>query len=68
MDIASIIGTVLGVGLLGTAMYMAADTGGLSIGLYWDGVSAIIVLGGSLAATAIAFPLPKVIAVQFPAI
>jgi len=63
MDIASIVGTVLGVGLLGTAMYMAADTGGLSIGLYWDGVSAIIVLGGSLAATAIAFPLPKVIAV-----
>ena len=31
MDIASIIGTILGVGLLGTAMYMAADTGGLCI-------------------------------------
>ena len=63
MDIASIVGTLLGVGLLGTAMFLAADTGGLYVGLYWDMTSAIIVLGGSLAATAIAFPLPKVIAV-----
>ena len=63
MDIASIVGTILGVILLGTAMFMAADTGGLSVALYWDSTSAIIVLGGSLAATAIAFPLPKVIAV-----
>ena len=63
MDIASIIGTILGVGLLGAAMFMAASAGGLSVGLYWDSTSAIIVLGGSLAATAIAFPLPKVIAV-----
>jgi len=63
MDIASIVGTFLGVALLGTAMFLAADGGGLSVGLYWDSTSAIIVLGGSLAATAIAFPLPKVIAV-----
>lgn len=63
MDIASIIGTILGVVLLGGAMFMAASAGGLSVGLYWDLTSAIIVLGGSLAATAIAFPLPKVIAV-----
>ena len=53
MDIASIVGTLLGVGLLGTAMFLAADTGGLSVGLYWDMTSAIIVLGGSLAAIAI---------------
>ena len=63
MDIASIVGTLLGVILLGTAMFLAADAGGLSVALYWDSTSAIIVLGGSLAATAIAFPLPKVIAV-----
>ena len=63
MDIASIVGTILGIVLLGGAMFMAASAGDLSVGLYWDLTSAIIVLGGSLAATAIAFPLPKVIAV-----
>lgn len=63
MDIASIVGTLLGVGLLGGAMFMAAGQSGLSIALYADLNSAIIVLGGSLAATAIAFPLPKVISV-----
>ena len=53
MDIASIVVTLLGVVLLGVAMFMAADGGGLSVGLYWDSTSAIIVLGGSLAAIAI---------------
>ena len=63
MDIASIAGTGLGVALVGLAMFLAASQGGLSMMLYVDAVSAIIVLGGSLAATAIAFPLDKVISV-----
>lgn len=63
MDLASIIGTLLGVGLIAFAMFLAASAANLSMALYVDPVSAIIVLGGSLAATAIAFPLDKVISV-----
>lgn len=56
MDLSTIIGTVLGFGLLAVVGIM---TGGLL--LYWDLTSLIVVVGGASAATLIRWPIPKFI-------
>ena len=60
MDIATIIGLVLGIGLIGGSMFLAGLNYGLSIGNFWNLESMMIVLGGTLSATAIAFRLNEV--------
>ena len=60
MDIATIIGLVLGIGLIGGSMFLAGLNYGLSIGNFWNLESMMIVLGGTLSATAIAFRLEEV--------
>ena len=60
MDIATIIGLVLGIGLIGGSMFLAGLSYGLSIGNFWNLESMMIVLGGTLSATAIAFRLNEV--------
>ena len=57
MNLATIIGFVLGLGLISYASYAAAADAGLSIMKLWSGISLLIVVGGALAATAIAFKL-----------
>jgi len=56
MDIATIIGIVLGSGLVVTAILMRSG-----LGAFIDPASAAIVLGGTAAATLIAFPLGHVV-------
>jgi len=56
MDIATIIGIVLGIGLLLGAILMKG-----SLGAFIDPASAAVVLGGTVAAALIAFPLPRVL-------
>lgn len=56
MDIATIIGLLLGVGLLGSAMSMGA--GGLSS--FVDFPSILVVIGGTTAGTLVMFPLAAV--------
>jgi chemotaxis protein MotA len=60
MDFATIIGLFLGVGLIGTGMYLGSVQQGVPISKFFEIVSLMIVLGGTLAATAIAFPLNEV--------
>tara|TARA_B100000029_G_scaffold513279_1_gene612306 strand:+ start:1492 stop:2286 length:795 start_codon:yes stop_codon:yes gene_type:complete len=60
MDIATIIGLVLGIGLIGGSMFLAGLSYGLSIANFWNLESMMIVLGGTLSATAIAFRLNEV--------
>jgi len=57
MDIATIIGLVLGVGLLGSAMSLGA--GGLSS--FIDVPSVLVVIGGTIAGTLIMFPISSVL-------
>ena len=57
---ATIIGLVLGIGLIGGSMFLAGLNYGLSIGNFWNLESMMIVLGGTLSATAIAFRLNEV--------
>ena len=61
MNLGALIGLVMGLVILLTAAIIgSANTGGL--GSLWDGISLAIVLGGAIAATCIAYPLPDVIA------
>ena len=62
MNLGTIIGLVLGMGLMGLASVLGAAGAGVSIVALWDLVSLLIVFGGSLAATAIAFRLSQVVA------
>ena len=62
MNLGTIIGLVLGLGLMGLASVLGAAGAGVSIIALWDLVSLLIVFGGSLAATAIAFRLSQVLA------
>ena len=57
MNIATIIGFILGLLLIGYASYAAAADVDLTVMKLWSGISLLIVVGGSLAATAIAFKL-----------
>jgi len=63
MNIATIIGFILGMALLGYASYAAAAEVDLTVMKLWSGVSLLIVVGGSLAATAIAFKLSEVLSI-----
>ena len=61
MNIGALIGLVLGVGILGFAAFMGATDQGVAMGKLWDYISLLIVVGGSLAATCIAYPLSDVL-------
>ena len=61
MNIGALVGLILGFGVLGyAAITGSATTGGM--GSLWDLTSLLIVVGGAMAATCIAFPLPDFIA------
>ena len=60
MDIATIIGSILGIGLIGGSMLFTSLNYGLSMQAFWNLESMMIVLGGTLSATAIAFRLNDV--------
>jgi chemotaxis protein MotA len=61
MNLATLIGLVLGIVLIGYASALSAAGAGLGLGALWDLVSLLIVVGGALAATAIAFKLSEVL-------
>ena len=61
MNFGTIIGLILGMALMGLASYMGASGAGVPITSLWDPTSVLIVFGGSLAATAIAFKMSQVI-------
>ena len=58
MDITTILGIVVGGGLILTALHLSG-----SLALYFDVSSLLIVIGGTTAATLINFPLQQVVAV-----
>ena len=60
MDFATIVGLLLGIILIGGSMFLAGATAGLSIINFWNLESLMVVLGGTLSATAIAFRLNEV--------
>ena len=61
MNLGTIIGLVLGTVLMAIASVLAASAADVPIGALWDTVSLLIVVGGAIAATAIAFDLDQVI-------
>ncbi len=61
MDLATILGVLIGVGLIGGAIFMQGLGSGTNPIVFVDIMSIMIVLGGTLAATSIAFPLKDVI-------
>lgn len=61
MDIATIVGIILGFGLVGTAMVQATVNLSGGVLTFVEPASLMIVLGGTIAATAIAFPLAEVL-------
>lgn len=58
MDVATVIGIIVGVALLTGAILMNS-----TLSAYWDPPSVLIVLGGTLAATLINYPLNEVLGV-----
>ena len=63
MNLATLIGLVLGFVLIGYASFLSASQAGLGLGALWDLVSLLVVVGGALAATAIAFKLSEVMSI-----
>ena len=61
MNLGTIIGLILGLVLMGLASVLGAGNAGVSIAALWDTTSLLIVFGGSLAATAIAFKMSQVL-------
>ena len=61
MNLGTIIGLILGLVLMGLASVIGAGNAGVSIVALWDTTSLLIVFGGSLAATAIAFKMSQVL-------
>ncbi len=61
MDFATILGILLGTGLIGTALVGVSATLPRGVMTFVDAQSFMIVLGGTLAATAIAFPMRQVL-------
>ena len=61
MNLGALIGLVFGFVILGAAAAIGAADAGVSIGLLADPMSLAIVVGGAMAATAIAYPLPDLI-------
>ena len=60
MDLATILGLVIGTSLILVSMFLEASSGGISMLKFWSASSIMIVLGGTLAATAVAFRLNEV--------
>ena len=58
MDIATIVGVIVGIGLIGWAL----QSGG-GISMFFDVPSVMIVVGGTIASTLINFPLKQVLSV-----
>ena len=63
MDIATIFGLITGTGLIIGAMLVEASGGQVPLTKFWNASSMMIVLGGTLAATAVAFRLNEVLRV-----
>ena len=61
MDFATIFGVLIGIALIGGAIIMQAIASGTNPIVFVDLQSIMIVMGGTLAATAIAFPLKEVL-------
>ena len=61
MNLGTLIGLILGIGLIGTAAFMSASETGVPLTELYDTISLLIVVGGSIAATAIAFKMKDVI-------
>ena len=61
MNLAKLIGLVIGIVLIAYASILSAAGAGLSLIALWDLVSLLIVVGGALAATAIAFKMGEVL-------
>jgi len=61
MNFGTIIGLIVGSALMGLAAYMGALANKVPITSLWDEISILIVFGGSLAATAIAFKMSQVL-------
>ncbi len=64
MDFATLFGVLIGGGLVGGAIFMQGVATKTSPTVFLDGASIMIVLGGTLAATAIAFPLKEVLRIM----
>ncbi len=64
MDFATLIGILVGVGLIGGAIVMQGIKSETSFTVFAEPISFMIVLGGTLAATAIAFPLKEVLRIM----
>ena len=60
MDIATVLGLIIGTGLIIVSMFIEGSKGGIPITEFWSTSSMLIVLGGTLAATAIAFRMNEV--------
>ena len=60
MDFATILGVLLGVGLVGGAIVIQGNQLGTDPLIFFELISIMIVMGGTLAATAISFPLREV--------
>ena len=63
MDIATIFGLITGTGLIIGAMILEAAGGQVPLTKFWNPSSMMIVLGGTLAATAVGFRLKEVVRV-----
>ena len=63
MDIATIIGLITGVGLIIIAMLLEASFDIGELGKFWSASSMMIVLGGTMAATAVGFRLREILRV-----
>ena len=61
MNLGTIIGLLLGLALMGLASFMGAANVGVPVTALFDYISILIVFGGSLAATAIAFKMSQVL-------
>ena len=63
MDIATIVGLIMGVALIMLAMLMQTAFDTAQLGPFWEPSSMMIVMGGTLAATAIGFRLKEILRV-----
>ncbi len=61
MDIATIIGIILGLGSIGAGIFIAASTAGAEMGVFLSASSFAIVFGGMVASVSVAFPLQDVL-------
>lgn len=64
MDFATLFGVLIGGGLVGGAIFMQGAQTGTSPAVFYDSASIMIVMGGTLAATAISFPLKEVLRIM----